>query len=160
MLFRSDFISIIAGKYDNIWSDDIENYFKSLGHFNSININWQSNGVLIANLLASKIITWNQAERLIMANKKDINKIIEIKLRIVNGINSIGLKRLTQIIIGVNINKYLTNLNNLISKVYSINSGNPLLAASRDFAKQLEKQINTKTTNRFDLLRGMMDGLD
>jgi hypothetical protein len=155
-----DFISIIAGKYDNIWKEDIENYFESLSHFNSININWQSNGVLIVNLLANKVISWNQVDRLIVANKKDVSKVVEIKLRIANGINSIGIKRLTQIIIGVHINKYLNNLNNLITRVYSINSGNPLLAASRDFAKQIEKQISTKTANRFDLLRGMMDGLE
>ena len=156
----TEFIQIINKKYDNIWNNEFQLYFNELSHFNSININWQNNGLFLVNLLACKIITWNIIERIILINKKDTNKIVELKFRIITGINMIGIKKINKIIIGSNITKYLNNMNTIITRINSINSNNPLLYTMREFVKSLEKQLNNNSSNRFELLRSMMCDID
>jgi hypothetical protein len=157
----SEFLNITSRDNNNLWLESLINYIDKLHQFNSININWQNNGVLIFNLMNSKILSWKDVEKLVLVNKKDINKVCEIKLRINNGINSIGAKKLsTSIAFGSNIQKYITNLNNLIQRVSVINNINPLLVNTREFVKLLEKNINTKSANRFDLLQSMMVDLE
>ena len=155
----TDFITIIGSKYENIWTEDIDNYFTELAHFNSININWYSNGIFIAGLITNKLIGYSEIKNLILVNKKDINKIVEIKFRIISGINSIGVKNLIKILPGANNKKYLANLNAIISRINSINSSNSLLNNAREFSKTLTKELTTKSANRFELLQEMMSEL-
>ena len=107
-------------------------------------------------MVSNKLITLSTMDNCIFINKKDNNKVYELRMRLVCGINTIGSSYISKLYN----NKYLINLQALIKKIKLINPNNTYIQLAIEFATQLEKLFNTKQANRYDLLQYMMDDLE
>lgn len=141
---------------NNIWRNDMINMVNELTNFNSIRTNWYNFGMVLGGFIINRMINFGDVENIILINKKDLTKVYEIKLRLIAGLSTHTGKSFISVMNTPVIIKLKSTLDSLLEKFRKSQSPNTYLDQIQEFKKSLEKNMNTKSSNRFNLLQELM----
>jgi hypothetical protein len=150
-----EFMAGMHESHNNIWAPALHTFINELVTFNAAH-NWQTIGAFIGHLVDKGILGIGDMEHIVMYNKKNSGKIVEIKYRILHGVNmALGVKRISILLTSSQLVRYVANMRQLEIKMMAASNAN-LVAVNADYIDKIEKIVHKQQTNRFDMLRDVM----